>query len=72
MKKTQLELSKNVLKKFSLEFYINTNPLIFYDSSHTYYLSNVLMTHRFGLSMSPMFASLGMKLAQTGVARNVR
>ena len=25
-----------------------------------------------GLSMSPVFASLGMKLAQTGVARNER
>ena len=29
----------------------------------------VLMTHRSGISMSPVFASLGMKLAQNGSSK---
>ena len=29
----------------------------------------VLLTHKFGMSMSPVFASLGMKLAQNGSSK---
>ena len=49
-----------------LKFFQNNVALLFViwgDETRPGYLC-VLMTHRFGMSMSPVFASLGIKLAQ--------